>query len=203
MVSKKSATSLHWYLGFGIFQISFVYLMPPRAWACQNGQYPNQPLLVFGCEQEDSIRLLDFRELFFNLESLTPVAPLRVDSGWSSMASEEPQNHWMLERGGDLESSLLLEPWDGEYFDSDLPVSYHLKVHICQQWHLQNTRHQGFTNAMKEEPNSGKPYIWPKGFAGSKSPQSSSESCNLRQVKKARGVFTILANRVDAPYQME
>lgn len=122
--------------------------------------------------------------------------------GKLSMATES-HNHRMLEQGGTLESSSLLEPWDGEDFAPDLPVSHHLKVHICQQWHSQNTRNQGFNNTMKEQPNSGKPYIWPKGFAGSKNPQPSSESFNLRHVKKARGVFSILANRVATQYQME
>lgn len=38
---------------------------------------------------QDNIRLLDFEELFLNLESLTL---LRVDSGLLSITNEDPQN---------------------------------------------------------------------------------------------------------------
>ena len=42
-----------------------------------------------------------------------------------------------------------------------------------------------------------------KFFAGSKKPEASSESCSLRQVRKAKETFINLVNRVAIQYQIE
>ena len=113
------------------------------------------------------------------------------------MVSEEPQNHWILELGGNLEIISLMDPWDWRALHPKSSRYYHLNAHL---WSAANTEETQETkdSAMqwKDKPNSWKSYIQPKVFAGSKKPKPPPESCNLRQIRKAKGVFTNLANRV-------
>ena len=91
-------------LGFGIFQIS------QSAWGHQCPEHVQMGGTLTSHKRSldvnQDIRLLDFEELFLNLESLTL---LRVDSGLLSITNEDPQNAGARREFREIS---LMEPWD-------------------------------------------------------------------------------------------